>query len=56
MKVKERMLNIVGVKKRECAKLAPLPTPNTHTHRHTHTHTHTDTHTHTPLLSLNGIK
>lgn len=35
MKVKERMLNIVGVKKRECAKLAPLPTPNTHTHRHT---------------------
>ena len=46
MKVKEKMLNIVGVKKRDGAKLSPLPTPNTHTH----------THTHTPLLSLQGIK
>ena len=36
MKVKERMLNIVGVKKRDGAKLSPLPTPNTHTHTHTH--------------------
>ena len=39
MKVKERMLNIVGVKKRDGAKLSPLPTPNTHTHTHTHTTT-----------------
>lgn len=35
MKVKKSMLNIVGVKKRDSAKLSPLPTPNTHTHTST---------------------